>query len=111
MRLTFHLVPAAAWAAAEPGAPWTPPSLASEGFIHCTDGEAAMVETANRFYAADPGAFLVLTVDLDAVGSPWRFDEPGRPYPHIYGPLPGSAVVEVRPMPRATDGTFLPWDG
>ena len=73
---------------------------AGEGFVHCTDGLAAMVETANRFYAGEPGDFLVLTVDLDAVGCPWRIDEPGRPYPHIYGPLPRRPSVEVRPMPR-----------
>jgi uncharacterized protein (DUF952 family) len=111
VRPTFHLVRSTDWEAADPGAPWTPPSLASEGFIHCTDGRAAMVATANRFYAGDSGDFLVLTVDLDAVGSPWRFDEPGRPYPHIYGPLPRSAVIGVRRMPRAADGPFLPWDG
>ena len=87
-------------------APWAPASLASEGFIQCTDGLAAIADTANRFYAGEPGAFLLLTVDLDAVGCPWRIDEPGRPYPHIYGPLPRSAILAVRPMPRTADGRF-----
>ena len=64
-----------------------PPSLAAEGFIHCTDGAAAMVDTANRHYRADPRPFLVLTVDLDATGSPWRFDDQAGIYPHIYGTI------------------------
>ena len=37
-----------------------------------------MLATANRFYRADPQPFLLLTLDLDRTGSPWRFDDPGR---------------------------------
>ena len=107
MRPTFHLVRSTDWAAADPLEPWAPASLAGEGFIHCTDGLAAMVDTANRFYAAEAGDFLLLTVDLDAVGVPWRFDEPGRPYPHIYGPMPRAAILDVRQMPRRADGLFV----
>jgi len=106
MRSTFHLVRATDWAAADPTVAWTPPSLATEGFIHCTDGLAAMVETANRHYSGEGGEFLLLTVDLDAVGVPWRFDKPGSPYPHIYGRLPRSAILDVRPMPRTGSGRF-----
>ncbi len=54
-----------------------------------------------------PGAFLLLTLDLDRTGSPWRFDEPGSPYPHIYGPVDPSSVIEVRRMERDGNGTFL----
>ena len=39
----------------------------------------------DRFYAADPRPFLALTLDLDALDVPWRYDDPGKPYPHIYG--------------------------
>ena len=35
--------------------------------------------------ATIPGSFLVLTVDLDATGSPWRFDDQAGLYPHVYG--------------------------
>ncbi len=106
MRLTFHLVPEAAWAAQDPGSPYRHASLESEGFIHCTDGGAAMRDTANRHYAGDPRPFLVLTIDLDAAGSPWRIDGLGSPYPHVYGPIDRGAILEARPMPRHPDGTF-----
>ncbi|SKY06162.1 glutathione S-transferase domain-containing protein [Mycobacteroides abscessus subsp. abscessus] len=32
-------------------------------------------------------------------------------FPHLYGPLPLSAVVDVTPYPRSEDGTFAPFDG
>ncbi len=87
--------------------PYTAPSLESEGFIHCTDGEGAMIATANRHYGADARPFLVLTVDLDATGSPWRFDDPGRIYPHVYGPIDPRAVLRAVPIERSRDGTFI----
>jgi len=110
VRPTFHIVPASTWAASGAGVPYAPASLATEGFIHCTDGVAAMVATANRFYAADPRAFIVLTVDLDALEVPWRYDEPGSPYPHVYGPIDRAAILEARPFPRAPDGRFVPFE-
>ena len=107
MRTTFHLVPEARWRARQVEEPYEAPSLATEAFIHCTDGVEAMVATANRFYAEDPQAFLVLTIDLDALTVPWRYDEPGSPFPHIYGPLDPPAVLAEAPMRRAPDGRFL----
>ena len=71
MRLTYHLVPVAAWLASDEATPYTAQSIADEGFIHTTDGEAELIATANRYYAQDLQPFLALTVDLDATGSPW----------------------------------------
>ncbi len=109
-RLTYHLTPAESWATASPDAPLTAPSLETEGFIHCTDGAAEMVATANRHYRADPRPFIVLSVDLDRVGSPWRIDDPGRIYPHVHGPIDRGAILSAVPVPRAADGTFLPFE-
>ncbi|MGZ8501906.1 MAG: DUF952 domain-containing protein [Candidatus Limnocylindrales bacterium] len=109
MRPTYHLVPAQTWAERDPATPYIPPSLEAEGFIHCSDGAAAMVVTANRHYRADPSAFLVLTVDLDATGSPWQFDDPSGIYPHVHGPIDPAAVLAAVPIPRAADGEFLPF--
>jgi uncharacterized protein (DUF952 family) len=74
-------------------------TLAEEGFIHCAlpeqlDAVAALV------YGDHPGPLVVLVIDADQVGVPIRYEAPapGSPeYPHLYGPLPTSAVVEVRP--------------
>jgi uncharacterized protein (DUF952 family) len=107
-RLTLHLVADEAWPAHAAGTPIAPPSLAEEGFVHCTDGDDEMVAVANRFYRSDPRSFLVLTVDLDRAGSPWRFDDAERRYPHVYGPIHSDAVLAVRPAPRDEAGRFLP---
>jgi uncharacterized protein (DUF952 family) len=105
-RTTLHLVSEARWDARDPDAPYTPEAYEREGFIHCTDGDAEMVKTANRFYRDDPQPFLALTVDLDETGSPWRVDDPGTPYPHVYGPIDPRAVLSVRRFTRDADGTF-----
>ena len=105
-RLTLHLVPEAIWTRARSAVPYVPAAYAEDGFIHCTDGDDLMVEVANRFYAGDPRAFLLLTLDLERTGSPWRFDDPERRYPHVYGPIDPASVVDVRRMLRAADGAF-----
>ena len=60
--------------------------------MHCTDGDDEMVVVANRFYRDDPRPFLLLTLDLERTGSPWRFDDPGGIYPHVYGPIDPACV-------------------
>lgn len=105
-RPTLHMVPAAVWAGRHPDEPYLPAAYPEDGFVHCTDGDAGMVETANRFYRDDPRPFVVLTVDLEATGSPWRFDDEAERFPHIYGPIDPAAVLDVRRMVRDADGTF-----
>ena len=110
MRPTYHLVSVESWTAADPGGPYAAASLAVEGFVHCTDGMTEMVATANRHYRDDPRAFLVLTVDLDAGGSPWRIEDERGIYPHVFGPIERAAILRVVEAPRAADGEFLPFD-
>ena len=108
-RETFHLTPVDWWRASDAREPLGAPSLETEGFIHCTDGADAMVATANRHYRADPRAFVILTIDLDRVGSPWSVEDPGGIYPHVFGSIAREAILAVVPAPRAEDGTFLPF--
>ena len=106
MRETFHLVPEATWAAADPEAPYEATSLEPEGFIHCTDGVDALGATFDRYYAGDTRPFLALTLDLDALDVPWRYDVLDSPYPHIYGPIRRDAVRAISRIGRLTDGRF-----
>ena len=105
-RPTLHLVPEAVWAARDPSVPYVPAAYADDGFVHCTDGDDEMVAVANRFYREDRRSFLLLTLDLDRTGSPWRFDDASGIYPHVYGPIDPASVIEVRRMARTADGTF-----
>lgn len=107
MRQTFHLAPADAWAATDRTRPYAAASLGDEGFIHCTNGEAELGATFDRHYSSEPRSFVALTLDLDALDVPWRFDEPGSPYPHIYGPIRPEAIVAVADIVRDADGRFV----
>ena len=105
--VAFHLVPAAAWDASPHREPFRASSLASEGFIHLTHGLPDLVDVANAFYRDEAGPHVVLTIDLGRLTSAWRYDGDER-YPHVYGPLDRAAITDVRPIPRAADGAFLP---
>jgi uncharacterized protein (DUF952 family) len=105
-RPTLHLVPKATWEAHDPATPYLPGAYAEDGFVHCTDGDDEMIAVANRFYRGDERPFLLLTLDLERTGSPWRFDDPGRIYPHVYGPIDPASVIDVRAMLREADGMF-----
>jgi uncharacterized protein (DUF952 family) len=106
MRPTYHLVPEAVWTGSDPAAPYAAASLALEGFIHCTDGVDALGATFDRHYATDRRPFLALTVDLDALDELWRYDIPGSPYPHVYGPIPRAAIIAVGRVLRGPDRRF-----
>lgn len=105
--LTLHLVPEATWAATDLHEPYAPASLATEGFVHCTNGEDELLATGDRYYASEPGSWLVLTVDLGLVGAPWTVDDPDRRYPHVHGPIERAAIVAVRAVRRGPDGRFV----
>jgi len=106
MRPTYHLIPVEVWSAGDPAQPLVRESLETEGFIHCTDGADELIATADRHYRADPRPFLAMRLDLDAVTSPWRYDEPGKPYPHIYGPIDRAAILDIVAVERDPDGRF-----
>jgi len=52
----------------------------------------------------------VLTVDLDATGSPWRIEDERGVYPHVFGPIARAAIMRFVPAPRVGDGEFLPFE-
>ena len=70
-------------------------SLASEGFIHCSY-EHQIDGVIERYYA-DQDELVILTLDTDKLAAR-LVAEPstgGEIYPHIYGPLNMTAVVNA----------------
>ena len=104
--LTFHLTPAEVWERQASSESYVPEAFATDGFIHCTDGEANLRAVANAFYQTDHRPQVVLVIDLSRVIAPVRYEDPARIYPHIYGPLNRDAVVAVHQAERAPDGSF-----
>lgn len=104
---TYHLSPEPVWARQQEQPHYTPEQFATDGFIHCTDGDVNLLAVANRFYQADPRPFVAVEIDLDQVSAPIRYEDEHRIYPHIYGPLNREAVTRVRPVVRGADGSFV----
>lgn len=105
--LTFHLTPAEVWHRQANTDAYTPEAYPTDGFIHCTDGEANLLDVANRYYRADPRDYLVLDIDLSKVIAPVRYEDDNRIYPHIYGPLNPDAVVGIHRVKRDGNGAFV----
>lgn len=85
-------------------------TLDDVGFIHCSTREQ-IEDTANRFYG-DLDQLVVLTIDPALVPSPIVHERPEAGldvlFPHIYGPLPVSAVHHAAAWMRssASPGTW-----
>ncbi len=115
--MLLHLIDAEDWAWLEGADRYAPPSLDTEGFVHCSPDDPTMLAVANRFYREHGGELLVLTIDEQALSSPVRWEAPAHPdgstpatgeavFPHVYGPIELAAVRDVRRLTRDPAGDF-----
>lgn len=107
MAMTWHLTTWNEWQEQQGEEHYQPGAFAADGYIHCTDGRERLMETGNRHYQRDDSQFLAVEIDLDALASPWVYEDEKKVFPHIYGPLNRSAVVSVREVVRTQGGRFL----
>jgi uncharacterized protein (DUF952 family) len=75
-----------------------------DGFIHFSTA-AQVAETAAKHFAGQSSLMLV-AVDGDALGPAlkWERSRGNDMFPHLYGPLPLSAVHWAQPLPDEIDG-------
>ena len=111
--MILHIVKRREWEDAIRNGEYTPASLHTEGFIHCSTA-AQVVETANLFYRGQSDLMLVcleeghLTSQLTYEPAVRVGDErAGVLFPHIYGPLNLEAVGEVYEFPCDAEGRFV----
>jgi uncharacterized protein (DUF952 family) len=107
----FHITTSASWeAAVAREANFEAASLATEGFIHCSTSEQAVWVANQRFRGfSEPLVLLKLDTDLLSSELKWEFSEAGRAaFPHIYGPIDLTAVVEVLPFVEGPEGFTAP---
>ena len=105
--LTYHLVAEPVYKDWDASEDYVPEDYEQDGFIHCTDGIANVLATANRYYKDDKRHWLVLVIDKDLVSAEIKYEDAERIYPNIYGPLNRDAIVSELPVKRADDGTFV----
>ncbi|WP_428340336.1 DUF952 domain-containing protein [Mycobacterium sp.] len=105
-----HLCSTHDWSAAQADGDIRPESLASVGFIHLSTPEQVHLP-ANRLYRGRDDLVL-LHIDPTHLASPvlWELgvatDPESMVFPHLYGPLPVGAVINVTSYRPGADGAF-----
>lgn len=115
--LIYHIITRSGWEQALAAGRYAPPSLAAEGFIHCSRAHQ-VAAVANALYRDVPD-LLLLCIDSGRLLHPLRDEPPAHPagaqaplpdgmqlFPHLYGPLNPDAVIEVRELRPGPDGLY-----
>ncbi len=100
----FHIATKADWERAQASGSYTTStrgqSLEDVGFIHAAH-RPQVQGVFQRYYHDLREPLVLLSIDTDRLGVPWREEEVGEEsFPHIYGPLSPTAVVGVQPLTR-----------
>ena len=108
MTFIYKICPAALWREAEAAGRFDgAPVDRADGFIHFSTAAQAPETAAKHFSGQDD--LLLIAVDAEALGQALRY-EPSRGgalFPHLYGPLPLSAVRHVAKLPVGSDGIHV----
>ncbi|MGD9738546.1 MAG: DUF952 domain-containing protein [Bauldia sp.] len=105
MSIIYKIVTRREWAFAEAAGRFDGSTVdRADGFIHFSTADQ-VEETARRHFAGQPDLILV-AVDGDALGAAlkWEPSRGGAAFPHLYGPLPRSAVKSSRSLPLGAGG-------
>jgi uncharacterized protein (DUF952 family) len=112
--MILHITTQTEWEKARFNGKYTAPSLASDGFIHCSTVKQT-VDTANIFFKGQRGLIL-LCIDEMKLTSECRFEDPSGGgihdprveslFPHVYGPINLSAVIKVVDFTVDESGLF-----
>ncbi|MCU1370657.1 MAG: hypothetical protein JWO77_1851 [Ilumatobacteraceae bacterium] len=93
----YHLASAVEWAEYQAREQIDPPSIAAEGFVHCSWGRQVAGTVTKHF--AEATDLLALQLDAAAFGDVELKEEDsygsGQTYPHAYGPIPAAAVTRT----------------
>jgi uncharacterized protein (DUF952 family) len=102
----FHLLACTDWERAQRLGEVRPESLVRQGFVHLSL-EHQVLGTANRFFRGRSDLVL-LRIDSAQLAAEVRMEEgePGQLFPHLYGPLPVTAVIATTPMLPDASGGF-----
>lgn len=99
--LIYHVALPEVWEKFKGRPSYQPPSLAAEGFIHCSYEN--QLEKVMARYFRGVGKVLILTIDTAKL-LPKLVEEPSTNneiFPHIYGRLNHTAVVNVEERTHA----------
>jgi uncharacterized protein (DUF952 family) len=113
--MIFHITHHKDWEAAQTKGEYIAESLSTEGFIHCST-IAQVLPVTEKFYQGQD-RLLLLQIDPALLSSTLKWEAPsgGTPppgvpvgdlFPHIYGAINVSAVVNTFDLMRDSHGKF-----
>ncbi len=112
-RVVFHLALASDWDDAQRDGEYRVSTLGRSldevGFIHASASLEQVLGVASAFYANASEPLVLLTIDVDRVGSEVRDEFVGdapEPFPHVYGPIPVASVIAVADFELGHEGTL-----
>ncbi len=78
-----------------------------DGFIHFSGPDQVKASAAK--HRAGQTGLVLLAVDAARLGAAlkWEASRGGALFPHLYGPLPTSAVTAVHDLPLGADGLHV----
>jgi uncharacterized protein (DUF952 family) len=107
--MIFHITTRDAWDEAAHAGEYRADTLATEGFIHCSERHQ-VAEVANvRFRGRED--LVLLWIDPAQVRAEIKYEEAldgSDRFPHIYGPINIDAVARVTDFAEEKTGTFPP---
>ena len=79
----------------------------ADGYIHMSTAEQ-LTETVDKHFAGQDDLHIA-AIDLGSFGASLKWEESrgGQLFPHLYGPLPLSAVLRATPLPLGPDGVHV----
>lgn len=105
--MIYHITKKSDWDKARAMRTYMADTLASQGFIHCSE-RGQVIRVANNFYKGQTG-LVILCIEDERVKAPIQREnlEGGSElFPHIYGPLNLEAVVKIVEFAPEADGSF-----
>lgn len=108
MERIYKIMAASEWAAAQTDGVYTGSAHdRRDGFIHFS-AESQVAETAAKHFAGRTDLML-LAVDPSVLepALKWEPSRGGALFPHLYAPLPVSAVVAAAELPVGPDGRHI----
>ncbi|RYZ47672.1 MAG: DUF952 domain-containing protein [Sphingobacteriales bacterium] len=99
MSLIYHITSQSAWQRALELGRYEAPSLAAEGFIHCSH-ESQIAGVLSRYYAGRTD-MLKLNIDPEKLTSRLIYEwspSVADTFPHVYGPINLDAVESTEPV-------------
>jgi uncharacterized protein (DUF952 family) len=103
----LHFCPISDWQKARTAGAYTADTLVTPGFIHCSTPEQVHKPASLVRGRTD---LVLLEIDEARLSAPVRYErgDPGDPqaFPHVYGPIPLTAIQAVHDFPPNPDGTF-----